>query len=198
MTRRQVLKGMAATAAVAGTTRAWAGAPAVRAGTVTLQYMTANLTEKQYEPVWKEMIAKFEAQNPNIKVEPILVARKDHWTKFVTASKAGQAPDVVAVDIATAAYNGYLRPLDDLWSAEPASYRQAWSPDVLSAASWQGKLYGLPSWGGIYGEIVKVQSDTEVQVEIAEGVRVRMQRGAIAEVVTRSQPANDEGEKKAG
>jgi preprotein translocase subunit YajC len=52
--------------------------------------------------------------------------------------------------------------------------------------------------GGIYGEIVKVQSDTEVQVEIAEGVRVRMQRGAIAEVVTRSQPANDEGEKKAG
>ena len=51
MTRRQVLKGMAATAAVAGTTRAWAGAPAVRAETVTLQYMTANLTEKQYEPI---------------------------------------------------------------------------------------------------------------------------------------------------
>jgi preprotein translocase subunit YajC len=49
--------------------------------------------------------------------------------------------------------------------------------------------------GGIIGEIVKVQSDTEVQVEIAEGVRIRMQRGAIAEVVSRA--ANDEGESKA-
>ena len=51
--------------------------------------------------------------------------------------------------------------------------------------------------GGIFGEIVKVQSDTEVQVEVAEGVRVRMQRCAIAEVVSRSQAANDEGEKNA-
>jgi len=159
VTRRQVLKGMAGVAAAAAVPvgRARAAAPAVRSGTITLQYMTANLTEKQYEPVWKEMIAKFEAQNPTVKVEPILVARKDHWTKFVTAAKAGQAPDVVAVDIATAAYNGYLRPLDDLWSAEPASYRQAWSADVLSAASWQGKLYGLPSWGGIYGEIYNTE-----------------------------------------
>jgi preprotein translocase subunit YajC len=52
--------------------------------------------------------------------------------------------------------------------------------------------------GGIIGEIVKVQSDTEVQVEIAEGVRVRVQRAAISEVLSKGQPANDEGEKKAG
>ncbi len=52
--------------------------------------------------------------------------------------------------------------------------------------------------GGIIGEIVKVQSDTEVVVEIAEGVRIRVQRPAIAEVISRSQPANDEDEKKAG
>lgn len=51
--------------------------------------------------------------------------------------------------------------------------------------------------GGIIGEIVKVQSDTEVQVEIAEGVRIRVQRPAIAEVISRSQPADDD-EKKAG
>jgi len=52
--------------------------------------------------------------------------------------------------------------------------------------------------GGIIGEVTKVQSDTEVQIEIAEGVRVRMQRSAISELVTRSAPANDEDEKKEG
>jgi arabinogalactan oligomer/maltooligosaccharide transport system substrate-binding protein len=154
VSRRQVLQGLAAaaaTTAVAGSRVVSGAAPAARSGSIVLQYQTANLTEAQYEPVWRAIIAKFEAQNPNIKVEPILVARKDHWTKFVTASKANQAPDVVSVDIATAAYNGYLRPLDDLWQAEPASYRQAWTADAIKTASWQGKFYGLPSWGGIYG-----------------------------------------------
>ena len=153
VSRRTVLQGLAAVAAVGGARAAFGAAPAARSGTVTLQYQTANLTETQYEPVWKEMFAKFEAQNPNIKIEPILVARKDHWTKFVTAAKANQAPDVASVDIASAAYNGYLRPLDDLWQAEPAAFRQAWTADSIRTASWKGKFYGLPSWGGIYGEI---------------------------------------------
>jgi preprotein translocase subunit YajC len=49
--------------------------------------------------------------------------------------------------------------------------------------------------GGIIGEVVKVQSDTEIQLEIAEGVRVRVQRTAVSEVLNKGVPANDEGEK---
>jgi ABC-type glycerol-3-phosphate transport system substrate-binding protein len=120
---------------------------------VVLQWQTANLTEKQYEPVWKATIAEFEAANPGIKIEPVLVARKDHWTKFVAAALAKQAPCIVSVDVATAAYNGYLMPLDTFMQAEPAEFRAAWSPDMLSAAKWKGKLYGLPIWGGTYAEI---------------------------------------------
>jgi ABC-type glycerol-3-phosphate transport system substrate-binding protein len=120
---------------------------------IVLQWQTANLTEKQFEPIWKQMIAEFEADNPNVKVEPILVARKDHWTKFVTAAQAKKAPCVVSVDLTTAAYNGYLMPLDKMWSAEPESFRKAWSADVLKGARWKGQLYGLPIWGGIYGEV---------------------------------------------
>ena len=153
LSRREALRGMVGIAATTLVSSAATPRKARAASPITLQYMTANLTEAQYAPVWKEMIAKFEAQNPTIKIEPILVARRDHWTKFVTAAKANQAPDVVSVDIATAAYYGYLRPIDDLWQAEPNAYRQAWTADVLNAASWKGKLYGLPSWGGIYGEI---------------------------------------------
>ena len=60
---------------MAGSRAASGAAPAARSS-IVLQYQTANLTEAQYEPVWKALIAKFEAQNANIKVEPILVARK--------------------------------------------------------------------------------------------------------------------------
>ncbi len=120
---------------------------------IVLQWQTANLTEKQYEPVWKATIAEFEAANPGIKIEPVLVARKDHWTKFVAAALAKQAPCIVGVDVATAAYNGYLMPLDKYMQAEPAAFRGAWSADILSAAKWKGQLYGLPIWGGTYAEI---------------------------------------------
>ena len=120
---------------------------------IVVQWQTANLTESQYEPIWKQTIAAFEAANPSIRIEPILVARRDHWTKFVAAAQAKQAPCIVSVDLTTAAYDGYLRPLDDLWAKEPASFRDAWSEDMLASARWKGKLYGLPNWGGVYAEI---------------------------------------------
>jgi multiple sugar transport system substrate-binding protein len=120
---------------------------------IVVQWQTANLTESQYEPVWKQTIVEFEAANPGIKVEPVLVARKDHWTKFVAASQARKAPCIVSVDVTTAAYNGYLMPLDKYWNAEPAAFRSAWSDAMLSSAKWKGQLYGLPIWGGTYAEI---------------------------------------------
>lgn len=138
----------ALTAALLGT-----AAPVLAQPKITLQWQTSNLTEAQYEPIWKETIAAFEKANPNIKVEPVLVARKDHWTKFVAAAQARQAPCIVGVDLTTAAYEGYLRPLDDLWAKEPEGFRNAWSEDMLKAARWKGKLYGIPNWGGIYAEV---------------------------------------------
>ena len=138
--------------AVAVATLAWSVAGAAQQP-IVLQWQTANLTESQYEPVWKQTIAEFEAANPGIKVEPVLVARKDHWTKFVAASQAKKAPCIVSVDLTTAAYNGYLMPLDRYWKAEPAAFRDAWSDAILASAKWKGQLYGLPIWGGTYAEI---------------------------------------------
>jgi preprotein translocase subunit YajC len=42
--------------------------------------------------------------------------------------------------------------------------------------------------GGIIGTINRVTSDTEVVVEIAEGVRVRMLRATITEVLSKTDP----------
>jgi preprotein translocase subunit YajC len=49
--------------------------------------------------------------------------------------------------------------------------------------------------GGIMGTVTKVVSDVEVLVEIADGVRVRVQRALISAVAVKGQPV--EGEAKA-
>lgn len=52
--------------------------------------------------------------------------------------------------------------------------------------------------GGIIGTISKVVSDDEVVVEIAEGVRVRVQRAQIAGTLARTEPVKDAGKKDSG
>lgn len=42
--------------------------------------------------------------------------------------------------------------------------------------------------GGVHGKVSKVK-DEEVEVEIAEGVRVRVVKGTIAQVVSKTEPA---------
>jgi preprotein translocase subunit YajC len=59
--------------------------------------------------------------------------------------------------------------------------------------------------GGIIGTVAKVLNDQEILVEIADGVRVRVARGTVADVVAKSapgagdaQPAGDAQGKKSG
>lgn len=44
--------------------------------------------------------------------------------------------------------------------------------------------------GGVIGKVVKVKDDGEVEVEIAEGVKVRVVKSTIAQVVSKTEPAN--------
>ncbi len=44
--------------------------------------------------------------------------------------------------------------------------------------------------GGLIGTIVKIASDREVQVEIAEDVKVRVVRAMISDVLAKTEPAN--------
>jgi preprotein translocase subunit YajC len=46
--------------------------------------------------------------------------------------------------------------------------------------------------GGLIGKVAKVD-DAEVLVEIAEGVRVKLVRGMVAEVRTKGEPVKDAG-----
>jgi preprotein translocase subunit YajC len=50
--------------------------------------------------------------------------------------------------------------------------------------------------GGIVGTVTKVVSDTEVQVEIAENVRVRVIRSSITDIVAKTEPASNGNSKE--
>ncbi len=45
--------------------------------------------------------------------------------------------------------------------------------------------------GGVIGKVVKVLSDTEMQVEVAEGVRVRLVKGTITDVRSKTEPVRE-------
>lgn len=47
--------------------------------------------------------------------------------------------------------------------------------------------------GGLVVKVVKVMSDTEVEVEIAEGVKARVVRSTIGEVRAKGEPVKTEG-----
>jgi preprotein translocase subunit YajC len=44
--------------------------------------------------------------------------------------------------------------------------------------------------GGVVGSVTKVIDDNEVQVEIAEGVRVRVMKNTVQQVMNKSEPAD--------
>lgn len=55
--------------------------------------------------------------------------------------------------------------------------------------------------GGLVGTITRVLSDTELTVEIAEGVKVRVMRAMVSDVLAKTEaraaePANDDGKAK--
>ncbi len=50
--------------------------------------------------------------------------------------------------------------------------------------------------GGIIGTVTKVIDDEDVTVEIADGVKVRVQRGLVSSVMSRTEPVSGAKDKK--
>jgi preprotein translocase subunit YajC len=47
--------------------------------------------------------------------------------------------------------------------------------------------------GGLVGKVTKVMDDDQVEVEIADGVRVRQMRQMVSDVRAKGEPVKDEG-----
>ncbi len=45
--------------------------------------------------------------------------------------------------------------------------------------------------GGLIGKVVKVKDDGEIEIELAQGVKVRAVKSTLSQVLTKTEPATD-------
>jgi multiple sugar transport system substrate-binding protein len=95
----------------------------------------------------QEIIARFEAANPDILVQLEAVAGRDYYTRLLTQFAAKDAPDIMQIgDDAVPMFvdKGALIPLNDYVDGPYPIDLDIYLPGVLDPGRYEGKLYELP------------------------------------------------------
>lgn len=95
----------------------------------------------------REVVRRFEAENPGIKVQ-IDQVTDEFFMKMLTQYAAGVAPDLAQMHVGMYpqfAVRGALRPLDPFVERSPDLDLKRWYPNILRFFTYEGKLYGLPT-----------------------------------------------------
>jgi multiple sugar transport system substrate-binding protein len=96
--------------------------------------------------VMRDLVEKFNGQNPNIKVTMNVYEWADYYQKVPAAVSTGNGPDLGIMhveQVATNAARGVVLPLDDVAKAL-ALDEAAFSPPVWQAGTYNGKRYAIP------------------------------------------------------
>ncbi|MGP1375338.1 MAG: ABC transporter substrate-binding protein [Almyronema sp.] len=108
-----------------------------------VEFWTMQL-QPEFTDYFNELIADFEAENPEISIRWVDVPWADMQRKILTAVSAGTAPDVVNLnpDFASqlASKNAWL-PLDDRIAAAD---RQKYLPKIWQASTLEDASFGIP------------------------------------------------------
>lgn len=123
----------------------------VAAGVVKLKWDTFRAPGTGWN---EERIKTFVEKNPNVEIEfrPLTGAsQQDNYGKMYAQFAAGDLGDVIAFDPShfhfwRAINKGIIAPLDELVAADKTDLKQ-WFDQFINLQYYQGKLYGLPSWG---------------------------------------------------
>lgn len=134
----------------ASSASAASSAPAASGGSVTLTFYYPVAVPGPITQVIDGYIAKFQQQNPNIKVNAVLSGGyPDTLTKIQTTIKGGGTPPDVAVLLSTDLYSlvdsDAILPLDDqIKAAGGDSFTSDFYPAFLANSSYQGHIWSLP------------------------------------------------------
>ncbi|HEY8448333.1 MAG TPA: ABC transporter substrate-binding protein [Thermomicrobiales bacterium] len=163
VTRRDLLKTGAAAAAGAAVAagaalvpNAASAAPSPRRApyvrrqeTVTLRFMTHNTLEKPAGDVLKEMIAEFEAENPNIKIQLDEVPNADVLTKLTAYAEGNDLPDIIDGQFGLSSFISLNAALDITDRIDAEGLRDSFIPVALQAAmDSEGRILGMPLYTG--------------------------------------------------
>ncbi len=101
--------------------------------------------EKQTEDIVQLFNAKLEAEGRKERVEFQLVPYEQQTQKFLAALAAGNAPDVISLDIILNPYFNSIGAFLDLSDRINAlEYRSALPQGMLELGAWDGHYYGIP------------------------------------------------------
>lgn len=113
---------------------------------ITLRFWDNQQTESGLSQYQQEAVERFEAENPDIRVEVTTIPYPEYQQRLLTAVQGGNAPDVSTLDqiwVAAFAEAGAIAPLDEMAAAAGVSadtfFRGAWD-----SANYNGTLWGIP------------------------------------------------------
>lgn len=118
------------------------GATTAFAQDIVLKFWDNQQTESGLSQFQQEAVKRFEAENPNIKVEVTTIPYPEYQQRLLTAVQAGNGPDVSTVDqIWNAAFAeaGAIAKLDDAGFKADAFFPGAWE-----SVNYKGNVWGVP------------------------------------------------------
>jgi ABC-type glycerol-3-phosphate transport system substrate-binding protein len=121
-------------------------ASAAHAEQITLKFWDNQQTESGLSQYQQEAVKRFEAENPDIKVEVTTIPYPEYQQRLLTAVQAGNGPDVSTVDqIWNAAFAeaGAIVQLDDLAKSSGVK-ADAFFPGAWKSVNYKGGLWGIP------------------------------------------------------
>ena len=78
---------------------------------------------------------------------------------------------------------------DHVFSADPPAAKEGERTSGEVGAVRRGDQ--VVTQGGLIGKVTKVKEDNELEVEVADGVKVRVVQSTLADVRSKTEPAND-------
>lgn len=142
-----ILTAMAATTVLLGTAACGsdsdAGSDSADGEVVELQYWT-SATERAVKEATLEVIEQFEADNPNIKVEPQFIPFNEYFEKVSISFGGGNPPDVLWVDSTmTTSYGdqGLISSLEPYLTDEE---KNDFYPEPKADMTYNGEVQSLP------------------------------------------------------
>lgn len=134
---------------------------------VTIRFTHAGASEG--EKVFMANFKKhYEAKNPNITVEFIVIPGGEALQKITVMTTAGDWPDVIGIlDVGDFAAMGIVEPLDDYFAKDTVLKKDHFIPDALKYSQVNGKTYSVPVTAMGYGLMVNTNllKDTGYKLE---------------------------------
>jgi putative chitobiose transport system substrate-binding protein len=116
---------------------------ALQEGQQEVEFWTMQL-QPDFTDYFNQLIAEYEAQNPDVKVRWVDVPWADMQSKILTAVTAGTAPDVVNLNPDFAAQLAGRKAWLPLDEAVSDADKQVYLPNIWQANSLNGGSFGIP------------------------------------------------------